>query len=240
MKMQILFRITLLSLLFSTFLGAVNYGPPILAYHRSDFQGERINIHADWSVNNPYDHWNDAINSIIVPRGYEAHLFEHGGFRGGYLVVQGRWSSRQDRYWYNRISSIRLVPIAHDHRKRIPEDPNVKYPYDPLPSDHTGHICGPSCSRTCEYLPPPTITVFEHHSYRGASFTITGEWSATYPDDFWNDRISSIHIPRGYAVILYEDAYYQGRSVVLEHNWSPYNSRDFWNDRISSIRVVRR
>ncbi|WP_367390930.1 beta/gamma crystallin-related protein [Lewinella sp. LCG006] len=227
MKIQILFLSTLLGVLFSAMLSAASYGPPIKAFHRSDFQGERINIHADWSVNSPHDYWNDAINSLIVPRGYEAHLFEHGGFRGDYIVVRGQWSSRQDRYWYNRISSIRLVPIAH---------PRGHYHQGPPPS----HICGPACNANCGYLPAPTITAFEHHSFGGASFTITGEWSAIYSDDFWNDRISSIYVPRGYAVILYEDAYYRGRSVVLEHSWSPYTSEDFWNDRVSSIRVVRR
>ena len=227
MKMHLLFRIAIFSLLFPSFIAAANYGPPIKAFQGTDFRGNRLNIHADWSVNNPHDYWNDAINSVIVPPGYEAHLFEHGGFRGEYLVVRGQWSSRQDRYWYNRISSIRLVPIGYHgnpHHQRPP----------------TTHICGPGCSGDCGYLPAPTITAFEHHSYGGASFTITGEWSAIYSDDFWNDRISSIYVPRGYAVILYEDAYYRGRSVVLEHSWSPYTSEDFWNDRISSIRVVRR
>lgn len=235
MKPVQLFRCLLVCLFLGSALSVQAFGPPIKAFHRSDFRGEQLHIHSDWSVNSPRDYWNDAINSLIVPRGYEAHLFEHGGFRGDYLVVQGEWSSQQDRYWYNRISSIRLVPIQHYRHHRGNGHAHGHGHHRPPAT----HICSPACGSTCTYVPAPTITVFEHHSYGGASLTVTGEWSVHYSDDFWNDRISSIYVPRGYAVILYEDADFRGRSVVMEHSWSPYSSGDFWNDRVSSIRVVR-
>ncbi len=203
--------------------------PParMIAYHTADFRGEQIVIRGDWSVRNRYDYWNDAINSVVVPRGFEALLYEHAGFRGDYIVVRGEWSSRQDRYWFNRVSSIRLVPI----RGRGYDRPR------PRPT----HTCGPACGvGDCGYIPAPEITIFEHHSFRGAALTISGEWTAEYSNDFWNDRISSIYVPRGYAVILYEHAFFGGRSVVIEGSWNTASSCDFWNDRVSSMRVVRR
>ncbi|MEL6658628.1 MAG: beta/gamma crystallin-related protein [Bacteroidota bacterium] len=203
--------------------------PRLVVFHTADFRGEQLFIRGDWSAPNRYDYWNDAINSLIVPRGYEAILYEHSRFRGEYLVVRGEWSSRQDRYWFNRISSIQLRPIG-------------RHAYDPLPPRPLPtHTCGPSCGRgDCGFLPAPEITVFEHHSFRGAALTIAGEWSVAYTDDFWNDRISSIYVPRGYAVILYEHAYFGGRSVLIEGSWNTAHRCDYWNDRISSLRVVRR
>lgn len=237
MKSVQLFRWLVLCVFLGSVYSAQAYGPPIKAFHRSDFRGEQIYIHADWSVNNSRDRWNNAINSLIIPRGYEAHLFERKGFQGGYLVVRGEWSSQQDRYWFNRISSIRLVPVSNHRYRRGGGRDYGRDHRDYRRSD--SHVCGPACGTNCTYVPAPTITVFEHHSYGGASLTITGEWSVNYSDDFWNDRISSVYVPRGYAVILYEDAHFRGRSVVLEHSWNPYSSGDFWNDRISSIRVIR-
>lgn len=207
--------------------------PPLIAYHTADFRGDQLTIRGDWSARSPRDYWNDAINSIVVPRGFEAVLYEHAGFRGEYLVVRGEWSSREDRYWFNRISSIQLQPIrgrgrGHAYGHRRPDHP------------HRTHTCGPSCGDDCGFTPTPEITVFEHHSFRGEALTIRGEWSVEYSNDFWNDRISSIYVPRGYAVILYEDSFFRGRSVVIEGSWNTGSHYDFWNDRISSLRVVRR
>lgn len=229
-KLLLLAPILLIS--WSTLSAEEERYPRLIAFHNADYRGEQLVIRGDWSVRTPHDYWNDAINSIVVPNGFEAILYEHGGFRGDYLVVRGDWSSRQNRYWFNRISSIRLQPIrGRRHGRRHPHDP------PPRPT----HTCGPSCGTgDCGYIPLPEITVFEHHSFRGAALTISGEWSTVYADDFWNDRISSIYVPRGYAVILYEHAYFGGRSVVIEGSWNTGSSWDFWNDRISSVRVVRR
>lgn len=203
--------------------------PRMIAYHTADFRGEQIVIRDNWSARNQHDYWNDAINSVVVPRGFEAILYEHAGFRGDYIVVRGEWSSRQDRFWFNRVSSIRLERVRGRGYDR------------PRPRPRPTHTCGPTCGvGDCGFIPAPEITVFEHHSFRGAALTIGGEWTAEYSNDFWNDRISSIYVPRGYAVILYEHAFFGGRSVVIEGSWNTASFCDFWNDRVSSLRVVRR
>lgn len=211
----------------NTNVQATNY--PVLAFTGDNFRGSNIRLEDNWSVGNRFDYWNDAINSIKVPRGYEAHLFEHAHFRGEYIVIRGNWSSRDNRYWCNRISSIRIVPIGrrngyrHDHHAHQ------------LPV----HTCGLACGDNCGYRPAPIITIFEHGGFRGASEQIQGEWSIYNYGDFWNDRISSIYVPRGYAVILYEHKHFQGNSIIIDGAWSVNSSHDYWNDQISSIRVVR-
>ena len=230
MKTRLLFLLLISTLISQVSLRADNRpNPRLVAFHTADFRGDELFIRWDWSARSRFDYWNDAINSVIVPPGFEAILYEHAGFQGDYLVVRGEWSSRQDRYWFNRISSVQLRPIRRYTRDEIAPPP---------PRTHT---CGPSCGRgNCGFIPAPEITVFEHHSFRGAALTIGGEWSVAYTDDFWNDRISSIYVPRGYAVILYEHAYFGGRSVLIEGSWNTAHRCDFWNDRISSLRVVRR
>lgn len=80
------------------------------------------------------------------------------------------------------------------------------------------------------------MTFYEHSHFQGARKTIQGNWSFT-TDGCWNDRISSIHIPRGWRVVIYEHNW-AGQSMTLTSNWSVRNWNDWWNDRISSIRVI--
>jgi len=223
---------------------------PVLAFHQADFHGEALTLRGDWTANSRGDYWNDAINALIVPAGYEVYLFEHRDFQGAYLVIRGDWSSRQNRDWYNRISSIQIVPVentyygrgrdGHPGRERGHDNSNGRG------HDQHGHVqrppvhvCGASCGPDCRYRPLPEVTVFEHQGFQGQALRVVGEWSVAYTDEFWNDRISSILVPRGYGVIVYEDAHFRGRSLLIEGEWNPFSARDFWNDRISSLRVVR-
>lgn len=228
--MKTLLKNSLLLLCFIALAGQLNAtNRPLRVFNSDNFRGQCNTLYNDWSATHRFDAWNDAINSIIVPRGYEAILFEHSRFRGNSLVVRGEWSSRNDRYWCNRISSIQIVPINNSYHGRGHDRPRVT----------RTHTCGPACANSCGYLPAPIITIFEHSNFRGAARQVQGEWSVRNSNDFWNDRISSIYVPRGYAAILYEHNHFRGATTVVEGPVSFSARRDFWNDQISSIRVVR-
>ncbi len=183
----------------------------------ANFCGESFSLNCDWSAAHSRDRWNDAIASIIVPRGWEVWLYEHANFRGASRVIYDDWSIYDDPWWRCRISSVRLVRTRGGHRGGRGD--HVRYPRDPLP--------------------PVGVTIYEHDNFSGASLNITRDWSVRYTDDFWNDRISSIDVHPGYVVVIYEHANFRGRSAVLEGPWTIRRHRDFWNDQISSIEVRR-
>lgn len=207
-------KILFLGLLLGTVNIAFATNSALQVFTRSDFSGQHLQILRDWSAG-PQDYWNNRINSLIVPPGYEAHLFSGRGYSGEYAIVQGQWSCADNSYWCNRISSIRILPTEH-----YPVDP------PPPPPNHRPYA-------------PPVVTIFEHNDFNGAALDISGEWSVRQACDFWNDRISSIYVPPGYGVVIYEHSYFRGASTMITHSWSARRARDFWNDRISSLRVVR-
>jgi hypothetical protein len=198
--------------------------PEAEVFHRPDFRGEHFLISGEWTAHHRRAPWNDAINAIIVPRGYEAILYEHAGFRGARIVVRGDWSTYDAPNWRNRISSIQIIPVRR-----------------------SGHVCDRSCAPNCRLgrdwrsqgRGPAEVLLFQDTGFRGPLLRLTSDWSPRYSDDYWNDNISSIRVPRGYALIVYEHAGFQGRSFVIRGNWSAWGYRDFWNDRISSVRLVR-
>lgn len=224
--MMNLMKVTMMlaSLLMS--VGFLQAFPKVEAYHRPDFRGERLLITEAWSASHSRSHWNDAINALVVPRGFEVHAFEHSNFRGRSLVIVGDWSSADDPYWQNRISSLRLVPVGPPRRG------GRDYGHH---RDCRDGYCAPRCHY---HRPQPAALLFEHVNYGGPSLRVSGEWSIVYPDEFWNDRISSIRVPRGYALIVYEHSNFRGRSWTITGNWNACGYRDFWNDRISSLRLV--
>lgn len=193
-------------------------------YAEADFCGRNFLLTSDWSVRNKWDYWNDEIASIEVPKGWEVRLYEHANFRGEVLTISRDWSVRDNPWWRNRISSVRLVPALYrdrPHERRAPR------------CDHWPCHCSKQGAG---------VTLYEKKDFSGASKTIHGDWSVRPSGDFWNDRISSIHIPAGYEVIVYKHAHFQGRSIRLKGPWPFRRHRDFWDDwddEISSIEVLR-
>ena len=85
----------------------------------------------------------------------------------------------------------------------------------------------------------PGIELYEHAHFGGAVKVIQDDWSITCPTEFWNDRISSIRVPRGYEAHVFFHGGFQGRSMVVTGDWSIRHAHETWNDQISSIRIVR-
>jgi hypothetical protein len=82
---------------------------------------------------------------------------------------------------------------------------------------------------------------YEHISFNGASLSTAAD--LPFVGWEWNDRISSVRVPRGKVVVLYEHRDYGGQTLTLTND-SP-DLRQFagpgrdrtWNDAASSIRL---
>jgi hypothetical protein len=91
----------------------------------------------------------------------------------------------------------------------------------------------------------PTVTVYEHADFRGASLTLEiGEFVGNLDDIRFangsriNDRISSIRIDGPVELVVFEHAGFQGRAMVVGrdlYNLAYLPGR--WNDAISSLQV---
>ncbi len=80
------------------------------------------------------------------------------------------------------------------------------------------------------------ITVYDNANYKGQSAVITGSTSLLGND--WNDRISSIKVPKGYKVQVFENPNYTGASIVLTGNWTITPASTGWKNKISAIRII--
>lgn len=211
---------------FETYFDGAGRSPrQVVVYSDPDFCGESLVLNSDWNAAHHRNPWNDKIASIEIPRGYEAWLYEHTEFRGRNLVITGNWSIRDNPWWDHRISSIRLVSLYDQDQPRRRRQNGHRHGY---PQD---------CQRE------PGVILYAKKDFSGPSLTIFDDWSVRHSDDFWNDRISSIHIPAGYEVVIYKHAGFRGRSTTLKGPWPRRRHRDFWddwNDEISSIEVFRR
>ena len=191
---------------------------PIVFYSKAGFRGESFELNRDWSSSGRHDVWDNEIGSIEVPSGVEICLYEHPDFRGRTLIISGDWCVRDNPWWRDRISSVRLV-------------------------DAFGEDCPHQTGRNRRghgHRRARGITVYEHPHFDGASKSIVDQWSKRNSDDYWDDRISSVEVPAGYVAILYKHPDFQGRSLTLKGPTSVKLDKDSWNDEVSSIEVFRR
>lgn len=127
------------------------------------------------------------------------------------LMAQGAWASG-DSYF----------DVVHE------SDP-WEAEYDPWAEEGPGRS---SCAPVLE------ARVYEHADFRGCSKLLRDCWSVRFSEEYWNDRISSIDIPRGLKVVVYEHADFRGHAMTLRGHWTVRSPCEFWNDRISSIRIL--
>lgn len=80
----------------------------------------------------------------------------------------------------------------------------------------------------------PTVKLYEHTLYRGNQWAVTGPVKNKWVGGNWNDRISSVRVPRFARLTLYKDANYGGGNVTFFNNRPGLGG---WNDKASSFRV---
>lgn len=195
-------------------------GHSAILYSNANYHGERFKLDNDWSANRHHNSWNDEVASIEVPRGIELWLYEDKNFRGEYLIISRDWSVKENPWWKNRISSVRVVYTSDREQPR--HHPRHGHRNDDCRDRH--HEAG--------------VTIYEHRHFSGRSRTMYDDWSVQRSDDFWNDRISAIDIPAGYKVILYKSRDFDGRSLTFRGPRSVKLEKDSWNDAVSSIEII--
>ena len=82
------------------------------------------------------------------------------------------------------------------------------------------------------------ITVYWDANYSGATKQFSE--SVSWIGNEWNDKISSIKVPRGWKIEVFQDANYGGASKIIESDWTVTNYDLSWNDKISSIKILRK
>jgi len=194
----------------------------VILYSKANYHGDRFKLYNDWSANRDHNSWNDEIASIEVPRGLELWLYEDKNFRGECLIISRDWSVKENPWWKNRISSVRMVSISDREQ----------------PRHHPRHVHRNDDWQDCHF--EAGVTIYEHRHFSGHSRTIYDDWSVHRSSDFWNDRISSIDIPAGYQVILYKSRDFDGRSLTLRGPRSVQFEKGSWNDEISSIEIMHK
>ncbi|MTJ07096.1 beta/gamma crystallin-related protein, partial [Anabaena sp. UHCC 0204] len=80
------------------------------------------------------------------------------------------------------------------------------------------------------------VTVYEHDKFGGAKGTLsTGSYELG--NTWWNDKISSISIAKGWVIRGYEHSNFGGQEVVWTSSTNYVGNN--WNDKISSLRVYQ-
>ena len=58
--------------------------------------------------------------------------------------------------------------------------------------------------------------LYEHANYGGASYHVfNGQGNVAWIGDWWNDKVSSVHVSPGCQITLYEHANYSGMPYTL-------------------------
>ena len=78
------------------------------------------------------------------------------------------------------------------------------------------------------------VTVYEHDKFGGAQTTYS---SGSYElgNTSWNDKISSVYVPRGWVVEAYEHSNSGGQKIVW--NSSQSYVTDTWNDKMEKVEI---
>ncbi|NNC84285.1 MAG: hypothetical protein HKN79_11975 [Flavobacteriales bacterium] len=240
-------------------------GWEIWVYQGEGFSGRHRALTSNWDGNGKHDwRWKNEIRSIRIITEYRPNpllqaltstkgvaVFTRTEYRGDHKFITSDWTSAEGCFSFG-IESIR---IPAQWEVWVYEGDNFTGRHMKLTEDWDGmgkndwrwrdDIRSLRVIRSTIGLEPdvparPSIQIYEHADRTGASFELTGEWSALGSDDFWNDRISSIVIPQGIEVHVFEHTGYRGKVKILKRDWRAKEPDHFWNDRISSIKVITR
>ena len=76
--------------------------------------------------------------------------------------------------------------------------------------------------------------LYEHANYGGASYHVfNGEGNVGWIGDWWNDKVSSVHVSPGCQITLYEHANYAGMPYTLTSSTSYVGG--LFNDQTSGF-----
>ena len=244
------------------------YVPPgweVWAYEDRNYRGEVMRLTKSWygTDGNAWQ-WVNDIGSVRIVRKFRTTpygpkfkveqgiaLFKSPGFKGEHVFTRNDWSCQNSPGFCNDVESI-FVPkgweiMVYEHRnfrgehKRLNASWNGNGPNNWQWRNDIGsiRILKKPLGRQARHLSQRKVVSLFEHNFEGRKMVISKDWTVLGSNDPFNDRISSIHVPKGWKVIVYEHAHFRGNSMEITGQWQAERSNSFWNDRISSIRVVR-
>lgn len=157
---------------------------------------------------------NNDISSLKVPRGYQVSLFANDFFRGKSVVIGDNDNCLRDNGLDEQVSS---VIIRQDERA----------------------VVASNTSSQTTSAAPTDVVAYSECGYFGLEVALPpGEYKAADLEKLGmpNNAISSLRVPRGYAVAIYENDFFRGAGRVLEVD-DKCLVGDQLNDKISSIVV---
>lgn len=168
------------------------------------------------------ENFNDLASSLCIPSGYELTVYEDNYFEGKSRTWHGpaiiidltKELAEQDVDWNDRISSLKLV-------------------------QYLGNTEIYEAQHECQ----TQALVFADWHFRGPSMTVSTDIpdltsSAWDQNGSYNDRVTSLCVPKGKTLTLYEHINYEGTSLAIRGPTfiQTLNDRG-WNDRISSLKI---
>lgn len=173
--------------------------------------------------------FNDTISSIQITRGEEVEVCTDAGYRGSCTVITSDVYN-MGRGWNDQISSIAITEARRGPPGRGPGRPGPGPGPGPRPP-------GPGRPQP----QPPRIEeacFYTDAGYNGAGFCVrAGSTVANLGNTGYNDKVSSIRIPRGLTVTIYQDANFAGDRRTYQGD--VLNLQGDFNDKTSSIVVER-
>jgi hypothetical protein len=177
---------------------------------------------------------NDRISSIRLEGPLELMLYAHGNYGGDVLRLTDSISNLSDLpgpgrrgTWNDTISSATVAALVEPRRPRWPGGTG------------RGDVRG------------PRVELYSDANYRGSRLVLTpgdriGNLADVGFDDGTaaNDRISSIRVQGGTALVVHDDAGFRGASLVVDESIPNLAFRGdrpggrSWNDAISAIVVT--
>ena len=190
----------------------------VILYEDCNYSGKSVSVSlGNWGMNSLIRKGmvNDKVSSIYIPSKYEVDLYKDAGFSGRKINLRGSTSCLVNQNFNDVLSSLKV------RTKR------------PLTT---------SRPKTATRAPKQNVVLYEHCNYKGKSVSVSlGNWNmnSLISKGMVNDDVSSIFIPRSYAVDLYKDAGFSGRKLALRGSTSCLVKQNF-NDVLSSLRVRMR
>ncbi len=192
-------------------------------YSLCDYRGESVTLEpGDYRLSQLRDAGiaNNDISSIKVPRGYQVVVYANDFLRGQSLTLQDNDNCLRDDGLDQQISSL---SIRVDER---------------YVTNSNGGFLTQNESGVLANNQPPAVIAYSECNFSGTGVKIApGEYTATQLQKLGmsDNSISSIFVPKGFAVAIYQNDFFRGAGKLLETGIRCM--RGDYNNRISSIVV---
>jgi hypothetical protein len=233
----------------AAFLAGAVRAEDVTLYSNRYFSGEKKSLSGDW---NGKSSWGNRTRSIRVPDGYRVTVYSETDYRGSNKVITSDWSLRPTDRWNGRIRSVRV------ERSQSDDGWADTYPTLYSSSQFGGQRMtlkstwdgrrGMSAAHSVRVPRGWSVTVYSEDMYRGRSFRLSGDWSASH-SGAWRYPVRSARAERdgGFGgsggswdgwTTVYSRRDFGGVSRTLTGDWSGDSTWDGSPYGIHSIRVA--